>query len=198
MISVKVLPEKGIKAIDFSQIMQKKYTNFDDFGQDIQWFVHYCRVMNHKKIKPQAEDLLQYIIDEVENIQNCEECFDNISKHGKSGFNLACKSPHLIVWAQSDGYGFWPAKVMNVENQNNMVNVRFFGEHTASTTIPADQCLLYMKKRPVNDATSNDSEDLDEFQKAEEVSFFFWFSYCFLLNFFFFLLFRMPNNTFPT
>lgn len=34
---------------------------------------------------------------------------------------------HELVWAKMKGFGFWPAKVM--QKEDNQVDVRFFGHH---------------------------------------------------------------------
>uniref|UniRef100_A0A674MLD3 PWWP domain-containing protein n=1 Tax=Takifugu rubripes TaxID=31033 RepID=A0A674MLD3_TAKRU len=43
---------------------------------------------------------------------------------------------HDLVWAKMKGFGYWPAKVL--QREDNQVDVRFFGHHTprSSTTVP--------------------------------------------------------------
>ncbi|KAJ8871207.1 hypothetical protein PR048_027513 [Dryococelus australis] len=53
--------------------------------------------------------------------------------------------PHVIVWAQMKSWPCWPAKVMSVKN--DMVNVRFFGDHDR-TRITINGCFLYSKEIP--------------------------------------------------
>uniref|UniRef100_A0A8C6ZRK7 Zinc finger MYND-type containing 11 n=1 Tax=Nothoprocta perdicaria TaxID=30464 RepID=A0A8C6ZRK7_NOTPE len=43
---------------------------------------------------------------------------------------------HELVWAKMKGFGFWPAKVM--QKEDNQVDVRFFGHHHQRAWIPSE------------------------------------------------------------
>lgn len=45
----------------------------------------------------------------------------------------------------TSGFTFWPAKLMSIDGQ--MVNVRFFGDHTHAD-VPATNCFLYSGHNP--------------------------------------------------
>lgn len=47
---------------------------------------------------------------------------------------------HLVVWAQFGTHAYWPAKVIDFNDQ--MVNVRFFDDHTKADML-ATKCFLY-------------------------------------------------------
>jgi hypothetical protein len=49
--------------------------------------------------------------------------------------------PHLLVWAKMTGFPYWPGKAMRVNNDNN-VDVRFFGAHDKAW-LPSKDVFLY-------------------------------------------------------
>lgn len=94
---------------------------------------------------------------EMYDIQICDECFlrsnegefegDNGNKNAeKDWFIEVCNPPHLLVWAKIAGYPFWPAKVISQISQN-LVDVRFFGEHEMSQVEPSN-CFLFSWENP--------------------------------------------------
>lgn len=58
---------------------------------------------------------------------------------------MVCTEPHIIVWAKKMGFAYWPAKMISIVGQ--LINVRFFGDHT-SVTVPAVDCFLYSNTPP--------------------------------------------------
>lgn len=92
-----------------------------------------------------AKTLLDYFIDEIESVKKCAECYANATTHSDTWFTLACNEPHLPIWAKQKGFNYWPAKLMSIDGQ--LINVRFFGDHTHAD-IPVNNCFLYSKKNP--------------------------------------------------
>lgn len=55
---------------------------------------------------------------------------------------------HDLVWAKMKGFGYWPAKVL--QREDNQVDVRFFGhQHQRSASAPPpDQLVLHLTPPP--------------------------------------------------
>uniref|UniRef100_A0A3Q3FAU2 Zinc finger, MYND-type containing 11 n=1 Tax=Labrus bergylta TaxID=56723 RepID=A0A3Q3FAU2_9LABR len=52
------------------------------------------------------------------------------------GRSKLCSPSHDLVWAKMKGFGYWPAKVL--QRDDNQVDVRFFGHQHQRAWIPAD------------------------------------------------------------
>lgn len=140
------------KRIDLCQIEKKcdRYKNFAEFRADINWFVHNCNVVHqgNDEITNASKELVKYIDDEIFSIKQCGQCYENEYKHPNESFVMLCDNPtHEIIWAKSDGFNFWPAKVMSVNNENNKVHVRYFGEYTVDD-VDINDCYNYSKSPP--------------------------------------------------
>lgn len=137
--------------------------------EDLKWFIHYCLTINSKKdVKTASSQLLKYVNEEAESILLCEECYNNAYQHSQDSFVMPCKTPHLILWALSEGYGYWPAKAMTVNLINRTVHVRFFSDHSTAE-VPEGSCFLYSKECP--DTTGRSLFCLESYQLAIRVSF---------------------------
>lgn len=90
---------------------------------------------------------------DVNSIRKCAECFEHWIIDPNNYFVLVCSKPHLIVYAQVEGFPYWPSKVMSING--NVANVAFFGDHTQAD-VPAKKCILYAKRNPIQDATLSD------------------------------------------
>jgi len=99
---------------------------------------------------------------EMQEIENCPDCYLNAHTKKDSWFVAACVSfkfdllkiwptmyfkcyfqriPHLLVWAKMTGFPYWPGKAMRVNKENN-VDVRFFGAHDKAW-LPSKDVFLY-------------------------------------------------------
>lgn len=156
------------KIINLVDMQTKKYEKMTDFEDDLKWFGFYCRANLRKDPKKAAEAFLKMVKEEVQSILACEECFLNAHHHGtEAAFVMPCKSPHLLLWSYWEDFCYWPSKAMWVEDSQNLVNVRFFGDHT-TLTMSATKCYLFSEDRPDLEVSS---EDIEGFGHAMTVSF---------------------------
>ncbi|XP_046688757.1 protein kinase C-binding protein 1-like, partial [Homalodisca vitripennis] len=96
----------------------------------------------------------------MQEIENCPDCYQNAhTRSSDSWFIEACRRPHVLVWAKLKGFPFWPAKAMTVNNEN-MVDVRFFGAHDRAW-VPVSSCFLYSKLSPTP-ASNKSRRNLEE------------------------------------
>lgn len=66
---------------------------------------------------------------DLKEIRRCPDCYRlSNEKADKMWFCIPCDPPHQLVYAKQKGYPYWPAKVMNID-ENNVYDVRFFGGH---------------------------------------------------------------------
>lgn len=93
-----------------------------------------------------AEVLLDFIRGEITSLKQCIECYDMAVK-SNAAFVMACKFFHPIVWAKPEGYCHWPAKVVEMCN-NDSIFVRYFGDHM-SEAVAISNCFLFSKEEPV-------------------------------------------------
>lgn len=114
----------------------------------MKWFSHDCRILYPRtpKILVAAKKLMNFLEEEIRSVLKCAECYKNAHNHPEISFVMPCKSVHLLIWAKAVGYSYWPAKVMSIDDEN-MVHVRFFGDHTTSD-VPVHDCFLYSEKFP--------------------------------------------------
>lgn len=81
---------------------------------------------------------------EIYDMSVCSECFKN-SNERPDWFTTLCKVPHLIVWAKTPGYPYWPAKVIAVKA--GFADVRYFGAHQRSL-IAQENIYLFSQESP--------------------------------------------------
>lgn len=157
------------KVISLKDMGKKTYNDLKEFEEDLKWFDFFCRVVHTKlvPVKKPAKELLKFVKSEAISIQNCGECFQKAHEHGAlKAFVMPCQSPHLLIWAQMNGFSFWPSKAMWIEETQKIVNVRFFGDHT-TITLPAAKCRMFSKDRPT---TNLDGKNIESYQFAMNVS----------------------------
>lgn len=154
----------------FQQMKEKSYQKMSDFERDIKWFAYNCRITYPRiqKVNESASKLSQYFLEEIESILECAECYTNAYTEGEASFLTPCQQPHLLVWAYVEGYGFWPAKAMSINDTK--VHVRFFGDHTTEN-VPFDACYLFSKKQPANPANCH---ELDSYVLASKVRYYYY------------------------
>lgn len=156
------------------QISQKQYISFGDFRTDIEWFAHHLRTKKGGSDGVRwANWILKEVNEEKSSLMCCSECYENASKSPENSFTIPCKEPHVLVWTNCVGWGWWPSKILQYDSKNDMViifiikstkysyirlwhsicinfkvNVRFFGDHTSSS-VPSSDCYIFSKNPPV-------------------------------------------------
>lgn len=145
---------KFINRIDLVQIQNKAktYKSVHEFRTDISWVVHNCAILDPEKIeiKNEFSQLVEYVDSEILDVSQCVHCYENAYHFKKSSFVMTCVKLHKIIWAQMEGFNFWPAKILSVND--GIVHVRFFGDHTLGD-IPNDKCFLFSEQPPDYDPT---------------------------------------------
>lgn len=109
--------------------------------------------------------MLKFTREELYNIRLCYECYKNANQFKDNWFTMPCENPHLLVWAKYESYPYWPAKLMSM-NDNNKVDVRFFGVEHKRTVLPAKDCYMYSLMNP----SLNIGKHKAELEAAQEVS----------------------------
>ncbi|CAB4064780.1 Protein kinase C-binding protein 1 [Lepeophtheirus salmonis] len=94
-----------------------------------------------------AKQLVKICKHEMQEVENCPDCYMNAHTKKDSWFIAACRIPHLLVWAKLKGFPFWPAKAMRV-NSDDHVDVRFFGAHDRAW-VPVRDVYIYSMEPPV-------------------------------------------------
>ncbi|XP_031639322.1 uncharacterized protein LOC116351365 [Contarinia nasturtii] len=173
-INLKVIEDK----IEFDR---NAYKTLVEFRVDVQWIEHNCAIAysggliyksansiplsNFSTYTPEdtnsktktARLLLEYVNDEIEGLRNvmrtCNDCYKSLISGQKNWFKLICSRVHLPIWAKLKGYIYWPAKLMSINE--NLVNVRFFGDYTYND-VPAFNCYLYSESNPDGPCKTND------------------------------------------
>lgn len=88
-----------------------------------------------------VDELIAKIKQEYDCMSKCFDCYSNEDKDA-NWFEIVCRRPHCIVWAKLEGFPYWPAKVMSVDQSEDRVDVYFFGDHTYAS-ISTSKCYLY-------------------------------------------------------
>ncbi|XP_073746608.1 zinc finger MYND domain-containing protein 11 isoform X3 [Callorhinus ursinus] len=103
-------------AVDVPTIQEKvnegKYRSYEEFKADAQLLLHNT-VIFYGADSEQADIARMLYKDTCHEIPN-----------------------HELVWAKMKGFGFWPAKVL--QKEDNQVDVRFFGHHHQRAWIPSE------------------------------------------------------------
>lgn len=120
------------------KINEGKYKTYEEFKADAQLLVHntiifYGADSEHAEI---AGMLYNDTCHELDELQLCKNCFYLSNARPDNWFCYPCTPNHELVWAKMKGFGFWPAKVMQTED--NQVDVRFFGHQHQRAWIPAE------------------------------------------------------------
>lgn len=160
---------------------EKNYDSIKCFWDDIQWFAFYCSLPSQRdvtkpKIKTTAKSVVKFVEDKLKMLNECCECFSHFSEHGENGFTFPCTTPHLLIWANAEGFEYWPAKCMSVDIDTRMVNVRYFGDHTYSA-VNEGECYLISSVRPSSTHNLSDlvytqaEEELKRYQNQVEAKF---------------------------
>uniref|UniRef100_A0A287D098 Zinc finger MYND-type containing 11 n=1 Tax=Ictidomys tridecemlineatus TaxID=43179 RepID=A0A287D098_ICTTR len=116
-------------AVDVPTIQEKvnegKYRSYEEFKADAQLLLHNTVIFYGAALLFQLDEL-----------QLCKNCFYLSNARPDNWFCYPCIPNHELVWAKMKGFGFWPAKVM--QKEDNQVDVRFFGHHHQRAWIPSE------------------------------------------------------------
>jgi len=120
-------------AVDVPTIQEKvnegKYRSYEEFKADAQLLLHNT-VIFYGADSEQADIARMLYKDtchELDELQLCKNCFYLSNARPDNWFCYPCIPNHELVWAKMKGFGFWPAKVL--QKEDNQVDVRFFGHH---------------------------------------------------------------------
>uniref|UniRef100_A0A2K6GRM6 Zinc finger MYND-type containing 11 n=1 Tax=Propithecus coquereli TaxID=379532 RepID=A0A2K6GRM6_PROCO len=148
-------------AVDVPTIQEKvnegKYRSYEEFKADAQLLLHNT-VIFYGADSEQADIARMLYKDtchELDELQLCKNCFYLSNARPDNWFCYPCIPNHELVWAKMKGFGFWPAKVM--QKEDNQVDVRFFGHH-------------HQEPEPETEAVSSSQEIPTMPQPVERVS----------------------------
>nr|XP_057943548.1 zinc finger MYND domain-containing protein 11 isoform X1 [Doryrhamphus excisus] len=129
-------------ALDVSNIQENlsegKYKNFEEFKADAQLIVHNTAILYgvHSDQAEIARLLFSDTCHELNELLLCKNCFYLSNARPDNWFCYPCSPSHDLVWAKMKGFGYWPAKVL--QREDNQVDVRFFGHQHQRAWIPSD------------------------------------------------------------
>ncbi|XP_058879283.1 zinc finger MYND domain-containing protein 11-like isoform X5 [Acipenser ruthenus] len=128
--------------LDVSNIQENvnegKYKSFEEFKADAKLIVHNTAILYgvHSDQAERARLLYSDTCHELNELQLCKNCFYLSNARPDSWFCYPCMPNHELVWAKMKGFGYWPAKVL--QREDNQVDVRFFGHQHQRAWIPSD------------------------------------------------------------
>ncbi|XP_061150926.1 zinc finger MYND domain-containing protein 11 [Syngnathus typhle] len=129
-------------ALEVSDIQENltegKYKNFEEFKADAQLIVHNTAILYgvHSDQAEMARLLFSDTCHELNELLLCKNCFYLSNARPDNWFCYPCTPTHDLVWAKMKGFGYWPAKVL--QREDNQVDVRFFGHQHQRAWIPSD------------------------------------------------------------
>lgn len=128
---------------------QKSYESVKQFEEDLKWFNHNCRTIHPQNvgIHKASKELIKCVKGEIQYIQACEGCYENLLKNGRSFVSKPCSKPHLLIWGKVKGFSYWPAKVLTFNVDNQTIYVEFFGDYS-NCILSVSNCFLYSKDHP--------------------------------------------------
>ncbi|XP_024124516.1 zinc finger MYND domain-containing protein 11 isoform X2 [Oryzias melastigma] len=129
-------------ALDVCNIQENlsegKYKSFDEFKADAQQIVHNTAILYgvHSDQAEIARLLFSDTCHELNELMLCKNCFYLSNARPDNWFCYPCSPSHDLVWAKMKGFGYWPAKVL--QRDDNQVDVRFFGHQHQRAWIPSE------------------------------------------------------------
>ncbi|TKS79365.1 Zinc finger MYND domain-containing protein 11 [Collichthys lucidus] len=110
----------------------------EEFKADAQLIVHNTAILYgvHSDQAEIARLLFSDTCHELNELLLCKNCFYLSNARPDNWFCYPCTPSHDLVWAKMKGFGYWPAKVL--QREDNQVDVRFFGHQHQRAWIPAD------------------------------------------------------------
>lgn len=95
----------------------------------------------------------------------CKQCYSN-SIESTTWFTLVCDNAHLLVWARTVGYPYWPAKLLSV--QANQVCVQYFGGHDYSS-VSRENIFYYSEENPNQNLSPKNKKMVDDCKAVSEL-----------------------------
>ncbi|XP_032737590.1 zinc finger MYND domain-containing protein 11 isoform X4 [Lontra canadensis] len=128
-------------AVDVPTIQEKvnegRYRSYEEFKADAQLLLHNTVIFYGDSEQADiARMLYKDTCHELDELQLCKNCFYLSNARPDNWFCYPCIPNHELVWAKMKGFGFWPAKVL--QKEDNQVDVRFFGHHHQRAWIPSE------------------------------------------------------------
>lgn len=119
-------------------LTEGKYKNFEEFKADAQHIVHNTAILYgvHSDQAEIARLLYSDTCHELNELLLCKTCFYLSNARPENWFCYPCSPSHDLVWAKMKGFGYWPAKVL--QREDNQADVRFFGHQHQRAWIPSD------------------------------------------------------------
>uniref|UniRef100_A0AAQ6AF69 Zinc finger, MYND-type containing 11 n=1 Tax=Amphiprion ocellaris TaxID=80972 RepID=A0AAQ6AF69_AMPOC len=119
-------------------LSEGKYKSFEEFKADTQLIVHNTAILYgvHSDQAEIARLLFSDTCHELNELLLCKNCFYLSNARPDNWFCYPCSPSHDLVWAKMKGFGYWPAKVL--QREDNQVDVRFFGHQHQRAWIPSD------------------------------------------------------------
>uniref|UniRef100_A0AAY4A3V0 Zinc finger, MYND-type containing 11 n=1 Tax=Denticeps clupeoides TaxID=299321 RepID=A0AAY4A3V0_9TELE len=118
-----------------------KYKNFEEFKADVQLIVHNTAILHggdnrcNYYFSPAPPSSL-FSPSQLNELILCKTCFYLSNARPDNWFSYPCSPAHELVWAKMKGFGYWPAKVL--QREENQVDVRFFGHQHQRAWISAE------------------------------------------------------------
>lgn len=80
----------------------------------------------NKSVLSASKELYKYVEEEIESIENCTKCYSLFHASGEKSIVMSCGTKHPVIWAQSEGFDYWPAKALLYDGNARIVHVRYF------------------------------------------------------------------------
>ena len=132
-------------------IRRKQYGSTEAMLADCKWILHNCIIFNshQSKLTSIAKNIVKVCKHEMQEIENCPDCYLNAHIKKDTWFTEACRFPHPLVWAKLKGFPYWPGKIMRVNSENVLADIRFFGAHDRAW-IALKDVFLFSEKPPLD------------------------------------------------
>uniref|UniRef100_A0A3Q2WK14 Zinc finger, MYND-type containing 11 n=1 Tax=Haplochromis burtoni TaxID=8153 RepID=A0A3Q2WK14_HAPBU len=123
---------------EVTNLSEGKYKTFEEFKADAQMIVHNTAILYgvHSDQAEIAQLLFSDTCHELNELLLCKNCFYLSNARPDNWFCYPCSPSHDLVWAKMKGFGYWPAKVL--QREDNQVDVRFFGHQHQRAWIPSE------------------------------------------------------------
>uniref|UniRef100_A0A3Q2R2S9 Zinc finger, MYND-type containing 11 n=1 Tax=Fundulus heteroclitus TaxID=8078 RepID=A0A3Q2R2S9_FUNHE len=123
---------------EVTNLTEGKYKTFEEFKADAQMIVHNTAILYgvHSDQAEIARLLFSDTCHELNELMLCKNCFYLSNARPENWFCYPCTPSHDLVWAKMKGFGYWPAKVL--QREDNQVDVRFFGHQHQRAWIPSE------------------------------------------------------------
>lgn len=162
-------------AIAFTEMKRKSYETIMQFEEDIKCFVQNCRSIfpERQEMQDTVDELMENIKEQIETIRACSTCYENLYERYTRGWaKKQCSKLHLLLWAKTQQNTYWPAKVLAVNVEENMVRIQNFGDYSCFLLpVEENNFYLYSQKRP---GKANEADPI-LYTEAQKVSSFFYY-----------------------